>query len=180
MKRLVIAALVLLGSCAVTDYQYPSTWDPLAPPSAADCRQFAGSYADKGEGAVKDASPSLTYGLLGRESPWKDATRVDFAFNPPNALHVRVWAKEKPLAESTFSASTGDLACKNGKLAVRSKRWVATDLLAGRQDILIEFSESPRHLVAQIDETSYGVMFAVVPIAGSMKNWYRFARLGAK
>jgi hypothetical protein len=60
---------------------------------------------------------------------------------------------------------------------VRSRRWVAADVVAGREDVTIEFSQADASLVAHVRESTYGAIFAVVPIAGTASHWYRFARL---
>jgi hypothetical protein len=123
------------------------------------------------------SQPSLTYGLFGHHAPWESARRVDFALPQPGVLEITVSDAEKPLLRRTLTSAAGELACKDGRLIVRNKRWVAADIVAGREEVTLEFSEAGGQLVAHVLETTYGAIFAVVPIAGSAAHWYRFARL---
>ncbi len=172
----VVAAGALAG-CAVMDQQYPASWEPLPPTMSANCASFAGSYADRGEMTSSGSEPSLTYGLFGHHGGWQNARRVDFAFPHPDVLEITAWDAEKPLFTRQLSTNAGDFACKQGRLVVRSKRWVAADLVAGREDVTIDFALAGPRLVAHVQETTYGAIFAVVPIAGTAARWYRFARL---
>lgn len=174
---LAVFGVLSLAGCAVTDEQYPARWDPPPPPMSADCARFAGSYADRGETTSSGSQPSLTYGLFGHHSGWQKARRVDFVLPQDGVLEIAAWDDEKPLFKRTLTSKAGDFACKNGRLVVRSKRWVAADLIAGREDVSIEFSDAGSQLVAHVQETTYGAIFAVVPIAGTAARWYRFARL---
>ena len=168
---------IWLAGCAVTDQEYPQAWSPLPPSATADCARFAGSYADRGETAGTGAEPSLTYGLFGHHSAWKEARRVELALPAEGVLHVTAWDEGKPLFTRTLSARAGEFECKDGALVVRSRRWVAADVVAGREDVTIEFSQADASLVAHVRESTYGALFAVVPIAGTATHWYRFARL---
>ena len=174
-----LAALLLafVTACAVTDEQYPATWEPLALPAAADCGRFAGSYADRGEAPESRVQPSLSYGLFGHHSAWQNAHRVDFAFPEAGVLQITVRDTDKALFTRTLSAAKGELACPEGRLVVRSRRWVAGDVMAGREDVTIEFHDAPSQLVARVRERAYGTIFAVVPIAGTAVHWYRFPRI---
>jgi hypothetical protein len=178
-RILVAAAALWLGGCAVTEYKYPLAWDPLLPPTSADCGRFEGSYADRGEMAGKSWQPSLTLGLFGTHSAWEDATRVDLSLPTEDTLEIRVWGKDKtkPLFMRSLKAQANDFTCKAGRLTVRNKRWVAGDMFSGREDVVIEFNAPANYLIAQINETNYGVLFAIVPITGTAQNWYRFPRL---
>ena len=174
---LAVFAALSLGGCAVTEEQYPLSWDPLPPPMSANCARFAGSYADRGETTASSSQPSLTYGLFGHHSGWQKTQRVDFALPQAGVLEITAWDAEKPLFKRTLTSKTGEFACKDGRLVVRSKRWVAADLVAGREDVTIEFSDTGSQLIAHVLETTYGAIFAVVPIAGTAVHWYRFTRL---
>jgi hypothetical protein len=173
---MVFMAICLTG-CAVTEQQYPQAWEPLPVPKTEDCARFAGSYADRGEAAGGQAEPSLTYGLFGHHSAWKEARRVAFAFPAEGVLHITAWDDKQPLFTRTLSARAGEFQCKEGQLVVRSRRWVAADVVAGREDVTLEFSQTRAGLVAYVSEKTYGAIFAVVPIAGTASHWYRFARL---
>ncbi len=174
---LAVFAAVALGGCAVMDQEYPTSWDPLPPAMSPNCSSFAGSYADRGEMTGSASRPSLTYGLFGHHGGWQNVRRVDFAFPQPEVLEITAWDAEKPLFTRQLSTNAGDFACKQGRLIVRSKRWVAADLVAGREDVTIEFAAAGQRLVAHVQEKTYGAIFAVVPIAGTAGRWYRFARL---
>lgn len=174
---LAVSGAVWLAGCAVTDEKYPAGWDPLPQPASADCGAFAGSYADRGEMTASGSEPSLTYGLFGYHSAWQKARRVDFALPQDGVLEITAWDAEQPLFKRMLSAQAGEFACNNGRLLVRSKRWVAADIVAGREDVTIELSDAGSRLVAYVKESTYGAIFAVVPIAGTAAHWYRFARL---
>lgn len=176
--RLRFLMLACLAGCAVVEQDYPAAWDPLPPPMAGSCARFAGSYADRGETAGTRGEPSLTYGLFGHHSPWKEAKRVDMALPRDGMLEISAWDDGKPLVQRTLTAQDGEFQCKRGTLVVRSKRWVAADVVAGREEVTIEFSRVDSKLVAHVKESTYGTIFAVVPIAGTAAHWYRFARLG--
>lgn len=176
MRYSLLAAIWLAG-CAVTEQDYPLAWDPLPHPASESCARFTGSYADKGEAAGTRAEPSLTYGLFGHHSAWKEARRVDFAVVGDSMLEVTAWGDTKPLFTRTLTTKAGEFGCKDGVLFVRSKRWVAADVVAGREDVTIEFRLADSKLVAHVNEITYGALFAVVPIAGTASHWYRFARV---
>ncbi|HEX6265855.1 MAG TPA: hypothetical protein VFZ81_03045 [Burkholderiales bacterium] len=177
MRPGIFLAMCLAG-CAVTEQDYPAAWDPLPQPAASSCARFAGSYADRGETAGARAEPSLTYGLFGHHSAWKEARRVDLALPAEGVLEITAWDDEKPLFKRTLTSKAREFRCKDGELVVRSKRWVAADVVAGREDVTIAFSLAGPRLVAHVKESTYGAIFAVVPIAGTASHWYRFARVG--
>lgn len=173
-----LIGVVCLAGCAVMEQDYPAAWDPLPLANAKSCDRFAGSYADRGETAGERTQPSLTYGLFGHHSEWKDADRVTLALPQDGVLEITVWDGDKPLLKRTLSAQAGEFKCKDGTLVVRSKRWVAADVVAGREDVTIELTRANGKLVAHVRESTYGTIFAVVPIVGTAGHWYRFARLG--
>lgn len=175
--RLRMLMVMCLAGCTVADHQYPAAWDPLPSSAPNNCARFAGSYADRGESSGAQAEPSLTRGLFGTHSAWKQVKRVDFSLPQDGVLAVSAWDDGRPLIEHSFSVEAGDFSCDEGRLVVRSKRWVIEDIIAGRQRITIEFSEAAPQLVAHVEESTYGTIFAVVPIAGTAARWYRFARL---
>lgn len=175
--RLGLLTVLCLAGCAVTDQQYPLAWEPLPQPAATSCARFAGSYADRGEAGSAQGEPSLTYGLFGHHSAWKEARRVDLALPEAGLLEITVWDAHKPLFTRRLTSKEGEFSCKDGELVVRSKRWVAGDVVAGRETVTIEFTRADKRLVAHVKESTYGTIFAVVPIAGTAAHWYRFARL---
>jgi hypothetical protein len=176
MRWRMLMAMCLTG-CTVVDDQYPSAWDPLPQAAAASCARFAGSYADRGESSGTQAQPSLTRGLFGTHSAWKQVTRVDFSLPEEGVVTVTAWDGDKPLIAHRFTAAAGDFSCEDGRLVLRSTRWVVEDIIAGRQRITIVFGEAAPHLVAHLKESTYGTIFAVVPIAGTAAHWYRFPRI---
>ena len=173
-----LIGVVCLAGCAVMEQDYPAAWDPLPPPAAKSCAGFAGNYADRGETAGARAQPSLTYGLFGHHSAWKEADRVELALPNEGALEITVWDGKTPVLKRTLTAQAGEFECRNGTLVVRSTRWVAADVVAGREKVTIDFSRANGKLVAHVRESTYGTIFAVVPIVGTAAHWYRFARLG--
>ena len=175
--RLGLLLLACVAGCAVTEEQYPLAWDPLMQPATADCARFAGSYADRGEAAGAGGEPSLSYGLFGQHSAWKEVRRVELELPEDGVLEITAWDAEKPLFKRRLTIGAGEFQCKNGQLVVHSKRWVASGLVSGRESVTLEFSRADGKLVAHVKETTYGTIFAVVPIAGTAAHWYRFARI---
>lgn len=175
--RLALFMALCLAGCAVTEQDYPLAWEPLPAPAQASCAHFAGSYEDRGETVGTRAEPSLTYGLFGHHSAWKDARRVDFSLPRADLLEITVWDDTRPVLTRTLTGKAGELRCVEGRLVVRSKRWMAADVMAGREEVTIEFFRADGKLVAHVKEATYGAIFAVVPIAGTASHWYRFDRL---
>jgi len=169
--------LVTLCACTVVEYQYPKDWQPLAPAASEDCRRLEGNFADRGEAGGPGQSPSLTQELFGPNSRWKEATSVRLSLPANDRLEVTVAGREGTLLAQTFTARGDEFLCKSGRIVVRGKRWIATDLVMGRQGVVIEMSEAPKHLVVKVNEETYGTLFVLVPIAGTAQHWYRFARL---
>ena len=175
MKRL--ALLVLLAGCSVIDEPYPLAWDPPASRPAEDCRRLQGTYADRGEAHGQTARPSLTRELFGAGAPWEKAASLRFDFAAEDTLVVTVLGSGVEPVAHTFSAKAGNFTCERGKLVLRQGRWVASDLMSGRESVKVELHDAGPHLVAHVYESMTGVMFAVVPLAGESARWFRFARL---
>ena len=180
MRRATLLALpaaLLLGACSVAEYQYPSAWDPL-PAAPAGCGHLAGTYADRGEaGGQPGEAPSLALQLFGPNSPWEKAVSVTLALPSADALEVTVSDRSGPIVTRLLKANADEFACKAGRLVVRGKRWIATDLVMGRQGFVVELAAAPKYLVAKVNEETYGTLFVVVPIAGTAQHWYRFPRI---
>jgi hypothetical protein len=174
MKRL--ALLALLAGCSVVDERYPLAWEPLATAPAGDCRRLQGTYADRGEAPGQTARPSLTRELFGADSPWEKASRIRLEFTSEDSLDVTVAGAGEPLVRA-FSAKGGEFRCDRGKLVLQARRWIASDLVSGRESVRIDLHESDPFLVAHVHESMTGVMFMVVPLSGESARWYRFPRL---
>lgn len=175
MKRLFL--LALLAGCSVADNPYPMAWDPIPAPAAADCRQFEGTYADRGEAYGQTARPSLTRELFGAGSPWEKATTVRLQFAAEDSIDVTVSGEGLKPETRRFSTKAGDARCDHGRLEFRTRRWVASDLMSGRESVKIEFSQADPYLVTHVYESVTGVMFLVVPLSGESARWFRFQRL---
>ena len=171
-----LAALVLAG-CAVGNPKYPASWEPLVPKVTQDCSNFAGTYADRGDGPGKEWSASLTRELFGPHSGWESARRFRFEWDGPESLKVAIWDEQTELATRAFSVADGTLLCDSGRLIVRGKRWVHEVLVAGHESVSIEFSDAGDRLVAYVNEVTYGLIFIFVPIAADATHWYRFQRV---
>ena len=168
--------LVLLGGCTVSDNPYPMAWD-LLPPAAADCRQLEGAYADRGEAPGQTARPSLTRELFGASSPWEKATTVRFGLADDDSVDVTVDGEGLKPETRRFSMKAGEARCDRGTLELVAKRWVASDLMSGRESVKIELHQSDSFLVTHVRESITGVMFLVVPLSGESARWLRFPRL---
>lgn len=175
MKRLALVAL--LAGCSVADSPYPPSWEPLSASPANDCRRFQGTYADRGEAPGQTARPSLTRELFGADSPWEKATSIRFDFTAEDAVDVTVAGEGLAPVVRTFSANAGEFRCDRGKLVLRSRRWVVSGLMSGRETVQIDLLEANPFLVAHVSESMAGVMFMVVPLAGESARWFRFQRL---
>ena len=175
MKRL--GLLALLAGCSVADTPYPLAWQPLPAPPASDCVHFQGTYADRGEAPGQSTQPSLTRELFGPGGPWEKAASIRFDFSPADALDVTVAAEGMDPVVQRLSAKAGAFACDRGKLVLSSRRWVASDLMSGRESVTIELTMAEPFAVAHVYESISGVMFLVVPLSGESARWYRFRRL---
>ena len=174
---LIFILLFILGACTVADEPYPPRWDPLPPPLAADCHHFAGSYADRGEAPGSASPPSLTRELFGTRSPWEKASSVRVALETGGDVDITVSTSDgKPYARK-FSSKTGEVTCDRGRMLLRSRRWVYSDVMSGRETVNLELHLASGYLVAQVNESLTGVMFMVVPLSGESMRWYRFPRL---
>jgi hypothetical protein len=178
MRRLASLGLLLLCGCTVAEYPYPNAWDPLPVPESSDCREILGTYADRGEsGSVGSTSPSLALQLLGPNSEWEKAVRVNFAFPSEGALQITIVGKTGPIFSRTLTSKDDEYLCKDGRARLRGRRWIATDLVSGRQTVVLEVSGLPKYLVTKVNEETYGTLFVLVPIAGTAQHWYRFPRV---
>jgi hypothetical protein len=173
LKRL--ALVFVLSGCSVVDQPYPLAWEPLPDARAPDCQRFAGTYADRGESPGQESRPSLTRELFGEASAWESAQTVRLELTTEGAT-VMVSGTPKPLAHH-FSAKAGDFRCDEGKLVLRVRRWVTTDIMSGRETVRMDLHEGDPYLVAHLRERMTGVMFMVVPLAGESARWFRFRRL---
>jgi hypothetical protein len=174
MRRLVI--LSLLAGCTVADEVYPTRWDPLPTAESGDCSAFRGRYADRGESPSNPSKPSLTRELFGHESPWEKAASITLEPDD-DTLDIRVeLAGAKPFSRR-LTRKAGEFKCERGALIVRSRRWVTSDLMSGRENVTVEMHFADPYLMARVDETTIGVMFMVVPLSGESARWFRFRRL---
>lgn len=174
MRRALL--VVLVAGCSVADEPYPARWDPLPPALSANCSHFRGTYADRGESPTSASRPSLTREILGQDSPWEKAASIELVPGD-EVLEININAPGEKLLSRRLTGKAGEFSCDRGKLLVRSRRWVTSDLMSGRETVKIEMHRADGHLVARVDETTTGVMFMVVPLSGESAKWYRFQRL---
>ena len=170
-----IAFLVLLSGCTVVDAPYPVAWDLPAPAPSNDCRRFEGIYADRGEAASQATDPSLTRELFGAESPWQGAKTVRLVLLSDTEAEVTVEGGRS--FTHRFSAKAGDLRCEEGRLTLRHRRWVTSDIMSGRETVKMRLHDADPYLTAHVVEATTGVMFMVVPLSGESARWFRFKRL---
>jgi len=174
VKRLFLFAL--LPGCTVADNPYPIGWDPIPAPAAADCGQFQGTYADRGEAFGQTAKPSLTRELFGASSPWEKVSSVRLEFVAEDSVEVTVAGEGLKPETRRFSLKAGEAGCDRGKLQLVARRWVASDLMSGRESVRIDLEQADPFLVTHVRESITGVMFLVVPLSGESARWLRFAR----
>ena len=179
MKRLLLAFCIPIGiqGCAIGNPQYPVSWDPLVPSASTDCRHFEGSYADRGQTRDGLTVRSFTRELFGYREEWKAATRVQFAFPSEDVLQITTWSGENKVSERNLHSATGDFACEAGVLAIRDRRWVAEDLVAGHENVTVELHMQGDQLIALVKEFTFAVAFVIVPFVADATHWYRFRRL---
>jgi hypothetical protein len=169
--------LGLLAGCTVADNPYPIAWDPIPAPAAADCRQFEGTYADRGEAFGQTAKPSLTRELFGASSPWEKVSSIRLEFAAEDSVEVTVAGEGLKPETRRFSLKAGEARCDRGRLELLARRWIASDLMSGRESVKIELNQADPFLVTHVRESTTGVMFLVVPLSGESARWLRFARL---
>jgi hypothetical protein len=179
IERLLLAFCIPIGiqGCAIGNPQYPANWDPLLPSASAGCEHLVGTYADRGQTRDGLTARSFTRELFGYREEWRIATRLQLAFLSDDVLQVTIWAGDKKVSERNLHAATGDFACEAGQLAVRDRRWVAEDLVAGHENVTIELHQQGSQLVALVKEFTFAVAFVVVPFVADATHWYRFQRL---
>jgi hypothetical protein len=170
-----IAAVLVVAGCAAIN-PYPAAWDPLPAPSSSDCKHFEGIYSDKAESSDR-VKPSLTRELFGFNTDWEKATRVDFSLPRDDTFEVTVWNGTDKMMTRTFSAAEGELACDAGRLILRNTRWVRADVMIAREKAKLTLHKAGDYLVTEVEDDLTGLFFVIVPIVGSVTNWYRFARL---
>ena len=172
--RATLLCLCLAG-CAVAEYPYPIAWDPLIAQPDSDCRGFQGRYADRGERGEDSTKTSLTRELFGEFSDWEEARTVELLMPQAGVLEVKVSGEKGPLFSRTLSGRA--VACRDGRLVLRDRRWIAGYIMSGRQHVEVALNGAGPRLVAQVDELAYGVMFIIFPVIGTAQHWYRFERL---
>jgi hypothetical protein len=172
-----VSLLALLAGCSVVDAPYPAAWELLSPAAVQDCLRFQGTYADRGEAPGQELRPSLTRELFGPDSQWAKATSIRFEFASEEALEVTVNVERGDPVVRRLSGKSGEFACERGTLVLNSRRWVASDLMSGRETVKIELHQADPFLVTHVYETITGVMFLVVPLSGESARWFRFPRL---
>jgi hypothetical protein len=170
-----IAAVLVVAGCAAVN-PYPAAWDPLPAPSSTDCKHFEGRYADKAD-SRDYVKPSLTRELFGFNTDWEKATRVDFSLLRDDMLEVTVWSGTDKMLTRTFSAAEGELACDAGRLILRNTRWVRADVMFAREKAKLTLHKDGDYLVTEVKDDLTGLFFVIVPIVGSVTNWYRFAKI---
>jgi len=171
----VIAAALTVAGCAAVN-PYPAAWDPLPAPSSTDCRHFEGGYADKADSS-DNVKPSLTRELFGFNTDWEKATRVDFSLPRDDTLEVTVWSGTDKLLSRTLSAAEGELACDAGRLILRNTHWTRADVMLAREKAKLTLHKAGDYLVTEVEDDLTGLFFIIVPIIGSVTNWYRFAKI---
>jgi hypothetical protein len=177
MSRFSLCVLLPLAACTVADEPYPADWAPLPQAASSSCRHFSGSYADRGEAPGHANKPSLTRELFGQDSPWEKAVSVQFDVPRDDTLDVVVSAPGGPPFNRRLTTQGKDFSCERGRLVEHSRRWVASDLMSGRETVKIEIHHAEPHLAARVNESITGVMFMVVPLSGESSRWYRFSRI---
>ena len=170
-----IAAVLVVAGCAAVN-PYPAAWEPLYPSASADCKLFQGGYSDKGDSS-DNVKPSLTRELFGYNTNWEKATRVDFSLPRDDALEATVWSGTDKMMTHTFSAAEGELACDAGRLILRTTHWTRADVMLAREKAKLTLHSAGDYLVAEVEDDLTGLFFVIVPIVGSVTNWYRFAKV---
>ena len=170
-----VAAALFLAGCAAVN-PYPAAWEPLRPSAAADCKLFQGGYSDKADSS-DNVKPSLTRELFGFNTDWEKATRVDFSLPRDDALEVTVWSGADKMMTRSFSAAEGELACDAGRLILRNTHWTRADVMLAREKAKLTLHRAGDYLVAEVEDDLAGLFFVIVPIVGSVTNWYRFAKM---
>src|SRR6266446_1318519 len=72
---------------------------------------------------------------------------------------------------------TRELFCDAGRLILRNTRWVRADVMIAREKAKLTLHKVGDHLVTEVEDALTGLFFVIVPIVGSVTNWYRFAKM---
>ena len=71
--------------------------------------------------------------LFGADSPWQKAGSVRLEFATEDSVEVTVSGEGLKPATRRFSLKAGEARCDRGRLTFAAKRWVASDLMSGRE-----------------------------------------------
>lgn len=165
-------AFFLLNACTFTD-PYPASWGALSTPLSEDCRHVEGNYSNPGESAGSSDHPWLTWVLFGQSLR---ATRVNLSLPRNGVLEVTGWENTDRVFSQTLTTQAGEFACEKGLLVVRRRHWVHEGQAVARSEFTIELAAAGDDLVAKMTESAIGLA-VVVPVAGTLTRWYRFAHL---
>ena len=166
-----LGAALALAACA-THRPYPAHWSPLPAPAAADCRGFAGAYADRdGTGRA-----SLVNGLFGRYTRHYRDARVTSRFVPGGGLEAAVRDAGEPANAPRTVADTGHVACEDGRLMLRDTHTSAGAGAVSVASVVATMTLTEAWLVVHWSADEAGVA-AIFPAAGSSTYWTRHRRL---
>lgn len=187
-RSLLVTVVLLAAACAVNrDYPYPASWPPLTGGAAEDCRDFEGSYADRGDTPdFPTVNRSLTFTLgwlqewnrTGHREDWRTADRVTVSLPSADSLKAEIWkANGEKIGTRLLTRASGEFVCDSGRATIRWHVYEAEDVATTREDYMVEFSRAGESLVAHVRNRGIGTVLLIFPVWGTTSGWVRFTRL---
>jgi hypothetical protein len=152
---------------------YPATWAAL-PSEMTLCPDLSGTYED---GSADTPREALS-GLLLRKRLWTSSVKIDHSTE--GTLVVEFRNHGNTIEQLSFSQTGGDFSCDSGWMQFKTSfdAGSAEGMGFGAGGGSFSFAKSADgFLVAKVSWTAVGLALGVVPIGGSMTEWYRFRPL---
>jgi hypothetical protein len=191
--RIILAATIglFLTGCVGSKMVYPEDWAPLASADSGTCQNITGKYR-----AISEPLPyytrtcanvgkgwycrSLPEDLADIRRPITEDTWVEINGSDRTELRVTVWTKDTIQNSITLRAAAKQFECGDDGAVVK----IEPEFMAGDGAIGINtgFEYSFRKatdgsLVMKETTSGGGLIFLVIPVAGSSTQWWKWQPL---
>ena len=188
---IVLVIGLLLSGCFGTRMLYPEDWAPLAGPDGDACRDISGKYRAISDPLAYYSRPCTSVGkgwycrslpedLLGITKTVTEDTWVEISGSDGTELGVAVGVNETIQYKVTLRAATGQFACTEDGVVVKIKpEFMAGDGAVGiNAGFEYSFGKATDGSLVMKEATSGGgVIFFVIPVAGSSMQWWKWRAL---
>ena len=185
LSVVVLGLVVAVSSCVISHPDYPPAWPPVERLSASSCPDVTGMFENQ---SVNYGTGTGVLGhLLIRNAerpklgPGGRHIAIDARITQPSEgiLELQTFAfrgDKVPEASASFSREKGDFDCDSGWVRFRSSvDGGASGPGVGVGGGWVALSRSnDGFLVAKVNMLGAGLALGIVPVAGSMAEWYRF------